>query len=75
MDNLNVINENLDKLVFDGIPLYDEDIYLENVLCDTLLTSGNPNDLNIKYNDQVYECKNKTFSLFLLHLCFLNSIV
>jgi len=69
MDNLNVINENLDKLVFDGIPLYDEDIYLENVLCDTLLTSGNPNDLNIKYNDQVYECKNKISKEKALEMC------
>lgn len=59
MSNLNIINENLDKLVFDGEPLFEDNIYLEKILCDLILTNRYPNDLNIKNDDQIYECRNK----------------
>lgn len=76
MDNLNIINENLNELIFDGEPLFDEDIYLENILCDTILSSRYPKDENLRNDEQVYKCKNKISLEHSIEICkkFLNSI-
>lgn len=76
MDNLNIINENLNELIFDGEPLFDENIYLENILCDTILLAKYPKDANLKNDDQIYKCKNKISLEQVIKICkdFLSTI-
>lgn len=59
MDNLKIINNNLDKLVFEGIPMFIEDITIENRMSDAILFSGYPrNEYDIN-DENLYITKRK----------------